>query len=245
MYRSASELPAGRDGQIPHRVERRKLTALVYAQLPAVATLRGTTSSTPGSAAALGRSRHRPRLAQQHREQRRPRFWTAAVSYASAVRAVSATATCAASTVQGSNPGLTTLPHVERQRRDGNGGRRRGCGVLQETGATRQQIEQQSHAGPFAGPKPESMMVSGGARRSDQQAHQRRLEQARRFLPSWSCEFDSRHPLRASFLVNWDFQCAELFEQPDDKNIQAGHAVFHDHHRAMYRSALSGLLLCR
>jgi hypothetical protein len=94
------------------------------------------------------------------------------VSYASAVRAVSATATCAASTVQGSNPGRTTLQHVERQRRDGNGGRRRGYGVLQETGARRQQIEQQPHAGPFAGPKPESMMVPRGARRSDQQAHQ-------------------------------------------------------------------------
>ena len=60
------------------------------------------------------------------------------------------------------------LQHVERQRRDGNGGRRRGCGVLQETGARRQQIEQQSHAGPFAGPKPESMRVPRGASRSNQ-----------------------------------------------------------------------------
>ena len=39
-----------------------------------------------------------------------------------------------------SNPGRTTLPHVE----------------------------QQSRAGPFAGPKPESMMVPRGARRSGQ-----------------------------------------------------------------------------
>ena len=160
-----------------------------------VATLSGTTSSTPGSAAAVGRSRHRPRLAQQHREQRRPRFLTAAVSYASAARAVSATATCAASTAQRSNPRRTTLKHVERQRRDGNGGRRRGCGVLHETVARRQQIEQQSHAGPFAGPKPESMMVPRGARGPDLQAHPSRLEQARRIHPSWSCEFDSCHPL--------------------------------------------------
>jgi hypothetical protein len=50
--------------------------------------------------------------------------------------------------------------------------------------------------GPSAGPKPESMMVPRGARRSDQKAHPSRLEQARRFLPSWSCEFDSRHPLQ-------------------------------------------------
>jgi hypothetical protein len=40
--------------------------------------------------------------------------------------------------------------------------------------------------GPSAGPKPESMMVPRGARRSDQKAHPSRLEQARRFLPSWS-----------------------------------------------------------
>jgi hypothetical protein len=71
--------------------------------------------------------------------------------------------------------GARPLQHVERQRRDGNGSRRRGCGVLQETGARRPQIEQQSHAGPFAGPKPESMMVPRGARRSDQQAHPGRL----------------------------------------------------------------------
>jgi len=39
--------------------------------------------------------------------------------------------------------GARPLQHVERQRWDGNGGRRRGRGVLQETGARRQQIEQQ------------------------------------------------------------------------------------------------------
>ena len=74
--------------------------------------------------------------------------------------------------------------------------------MLQETGARRQQIEQQSHAGPFAGPKPESMMVPRGARRSDQKAHPNRLEQARRFLPSWPCEFDSRHPLQTEGPAN-------------------------------------------
>jgi hypothetical protein len=42
-------------------------------------------------------------------------------------------------------------------------------------GARRQQIEQQSQAGPFAGPKPGSMMASRGAGRSDQQAHPGRL----------------------------------------------------------------------
>jgi hypothetical protein len=47
-------------------------------------------------------------------------------------------------------------------------------------------IEQQSQAGPLVGSKPESMIVPRGARRSDQKAHPSRLEQARRFLPSWS-----------------------------------------------------------
>ena len=50
-------------------------------------------------------------------------------------------------------------------------------------------------------------MVPGGARRSDQKAHPSRLEQARRFLPSWSCKFDSRHPLQwhnpLSGAVSW------------------------------------------
>ena len=39
-------------------------------------------------------------------------------------------------------------------------------------------------------------MVPRGARRSDQKTHPSRLEQACRFIPSWSCEFDSRRPLQ-------------------------------------------------
>jgi hypothetical protein len=57
-------------------------------------------------------------------------------------------------------------------------------------------IEQQSQAGPLVGSQPESMIVPRGARRSDQKAHPSRLEQACRFLRSWSCEFDSRPPLQ-------------------------------------------------
>jgi hypothetical protein len=56
-----------------------------------------------------------------------------------------------------------------------NAGTETAAGVLQETGTRRQQIEQQSHARPFAGPKPESMMVPRGERRSDEQAHPSRL----------------------------------------------------------------------
>jgi hypothetical protein len=56
-----------------------------------------------------------------------------------------------------------------------NAGTVTAAGVLQETGTRRQQIEQQSHAGPFAGPKPESTMVPRGARRSDEQGHPSRL----------------------------------------------------------------------
>jgi hypothetical protein len=63
-------------------------------------------------------------------------------------------------------------------------------------------------AEPFAGPKPDSMMAPRGARRSDQQAHPSRLGQARRFLPSWSCEFNScywsRPPTVVSRLRSFD-----------------------------------------
>jgi hypothetical protein len=52
-----------------------------------------------------------------------------------------------------------------------------------------------SRAGPFAGPKPEPMTVPRGATRSNRRAHPSRLRWARGFLPSWLCEFDSRHPL--------------------------------------------------
>ena len=48
----------------------------------------------------------------------------------------------------------------------------------------------------LGGSKPESTIVPRGARRSEQKAHPSRLEQACRFLRSWSCEFDSRHPLQ-------------------------------------------------
>jgi hypothetical protein len=90
--------------------------------------------------------------------------------------------------------GRTTLPHVELQRRELRRPRR-GRVVLQETGARTQQIEQQSRAGPFAGAKPESMMMPLRCEEVRPKAHPSRLEQARRFFPSWSCEFDSRHPL--------------------------------------------------
>jgi hypothetical protein len=49
----------------------------------------------------------------QHHEQR---FWTAAVSYASAVRAIASGCHLCHIDCAGSNPGRTTLPHVERQR---------------------------------------------------------------------------------------------------------------------------------
>jgi hypothetical protein len=86
-----------------------------------IATLSGTMSNTPGSAAAIGRSRHRPRLAQQHREQRRPLFWTAAVSYASAVSAVSATATCANRLLRGPNLRVQLCRTLNVLSWDGNG----------------------------------------------------------------------------------------------------------------------------
>ena len=136
------------------------------------------------------------------------------------------------------------LQHVERQRRDGNGSRRRGCGVLQETGARRQQIEQQSHAGPFAGPKPESMMVPRGARRSDQQAHPSRLGEARRFLPSWPCEFDSRHPLHRESHSQGPLRSAAVLLR--DSSPRSGHYAGHwlRRHQLALEPQLFGLRRC-
>ena len=54
-------------------------------------------------------------------------------------------------------------------------------------------------------------MVPRGARRSDQKAHPSRLEQVRRFLPSWPCEFDSRPPLHVKVLVKGPFAVPPRF----------------------------------
>jgi hypothetical protein len=62
--------------------------------------------------------------------------------------------------------------------------------------ATARSKSNSSHApGPLRGPKPEPMTVPRGATRSNRRAHPSRLGWARGFLPSWSCEFNSRHPL--------------------------------------------------
>ena len=39
-----------------------------------------------------------------------------------------------------------------------------------------------------------------------------------RDLPSWPCEFDSRHPLQIIAPSQLTFSMPELFEHPDDKN---------------------------
>jgi hypothetical protein len=66
-----------------------------------------------------------------------------------------------------------------------------------------------------------------GATRSIRQARPSRLRRARRFLPSWSCEFDSRHSLQSpSLLINAGFNVPKLFEYGDDKKNQAGHLYF-------------------
>src|SRR5215213_1911136 len=48
----------------------------------------------------------------------------------------------------------------------------------------------------------------------------------RGILPSWSCEFDSRHPLQSIGPSQCAFTAPELFEQGDNKNNQAGHLPF-------------------
>jgi hypothetical protein len=71
-----------------------------------------------------------------------------------------------------------------------------------------------SRAGPFAGPKPEPMTVPRGATRSNRRAHPSRLGWARGFLPSWPCEFDSRHPLHSKSARQREFaamlSCASI-----------------------------------
>jgi hypothetical protein len=47
-----------------------------------------------------------------------------------------------------------------------------------------------------------------------------------RDLPSWPCEFDSRHPLHIIAPSQLTFSVPGLFEHRDDKNNQAGHAYF-------------------
>jgi hypothetical protein len=149
------------------------------------------------------------------------------VSYRSAVGAVPATATCAPSTAQGSNPGRITLQRVERQRRrDGNAAGVVAAACFGRPEQEDSKIEQQPHAGPFAGPKPEPMTVPRGASRSNRRAHPSRLRWARGFLPSWSCEFDSRHSLQIIAPSQRAFTALKLFEHGDDKNNQAGHLFF-------------------
>jgi hypothetical protein len=45
----------------------------------------------------------------------------------------------------------------------------------------------------------------------------------RGILPSWSCEFDSRHPLQSIAPSQRAFTAPELFEHGEDKINQAGH----------------------
>jgi hypothetical protein len=102
---------------------------------------------------------------------------------------------------------LVSAEHREQRfgRRDGSGDRGVASGEQEDS-----KIEQRSRAGPFAGPKPELMTVPRGAGRSDQTGHSSRLEQARRFLPSWPCEFDSRHPLHSESPSQWGDRSANV-----------------------------------
>jgi hypothetical protein len=68
------------------------------------------------------------------------------------------------------------------------------------------------------------MTVPRGASRSNRRAHPSRLSWVRGFLPSWSCEFDSRHPLHIIAPSQRTFSAPKLFEHSDDKKYQAGQA---------------------
>jgi hypothetical protein len=127
------------------------------------------------------------------------------------------------STAQGSNLGVQLCRTLNI-----NGGVVTAAGVVAAACFRRPEQEDSksnsSRAGPFAGPKPEPMTVPRGATRSNWRTHPSRLGWARGFLPSWSCEFDSRHPLNIITPSQSTFECAKLFEQTDDKNDKAGRA---------------------
>jgi hypothetical protein len=101
-----------------------------------------------------------------------------------------------------------------------------------------EEIEQQQRAGPSAGPKPEPMMVPRGASRSNRRANPSSLSWARGFLPSWSCEFDSRHPLHIIVPSQGHLQSARHIRTSGHNNDQAGHAA------SMIMSARSTELSC-
>jgi hypothetical protein len=85
------------------------------------------------------------------------------------------------------------------------------------------EIEQQSHGGPSAGPKPEPMTVPRGASRSNRRSI--RVGSGRRADSFQAGHASSILVTRssASLLVNSAFNVPKLFEHPDDKNSQAGH----------------------
>jgi hypothetical protein len=63
--------------------------------------------------------------------------------------------------------------------------------------------------------QPEPMTVPRGASRSNRRPHPSRLGWARGFLPSWPCEFDSRHPLHSTIPIHHVLSTA-----PDPKMIR-------------------------
>ena len=60
-----------------------------------------------------------------------------------------------------------------------------------------------------------------------------------RELPSWSCEFDSRHPLHSIVPSQLSFLVPGLFEHSHYKNDRAGHAIIHDHLRRLPKRLVS------
>ena len=78
--------------------------------------------------------------------------------------------------------------------------------------------------GPLAGHYARRMpVIQGQLTSGSQKTHCQPAGAADRDLPSWSCEFDSRHPLSSIAPSQLSFAMPKLFEHSDDKNSQAGH----------------------
>ena len=102
---------------------------------------------------------------------------------------------------------------------------RRGCCVPQGDRSKKTANRTAVAAGPFAGPKPESMMVPRGAGRSRPAGASESARAGAQIPSSWSWEFDSRHPLWAMSLVRAAFANAAM--RISEHTLGPGHNVGH------------------
>jgi hypothetical protein len=80
--------------------------------------------------------------------------------------------------------------------------------------------------GPLAGHYARRMPVIQGQLRAVPDDSSPACRRSGRDLPSWPCEFDSRHPLHMIAPSQIKFQRVQVFEQSDNKKGWTGHPCF-------------------